>query len=188
MVAVFTSGPGQTFVFSVFVDPILLDTGMSRTELSFLYSVGTVFSAAMSLAMSHLVGKFGPRLMMGLIAFFFGAACFGISWANGSVGFLVFFAALRALGQGSLTMTAILLAVQWFVRYRGRAMGLVSLGMAAANKSETAVHSHTHRALEAGATQAEIEHAVLLGITTLGFPNMMMALTWCRAAIAAHKK
>ena len=133
MVAVFTSGPGQTFVFSVFVDPILLDTGMSRTELSFLYSVGTVFSAAMSLAMSHLVGKFGPRLMMGLIAFFFGAACFGISWANGSVGFLVFFAALRALGQGSLTMTAILLAVQWFVRYRGRAMGLVSLGMAAAN-------------------------------------------------------
>lgn len=133
MVAVFTSGPGQTFVFSVFVDPILRDTGMSRTELSFLYSVGTVFSAGMSLAMSHLVGKFGPRLMMGLIALFFGLACFGLSWASGAAAFLVFFAALRALGQGSLTMTAILLAVQWFVRYRGRAMGLVSLGMAAAN-------------------------------------------------------
>jgi MFS family permease len=133
MVAVFTSGPGQTFVFSVFVDPILADTGMSRTELSFLYSVGTVFSAIMSLVISHLVGKFGPRIMMVLIALFFGAACFGISWASGSLAFLAFFAALRALGQGSLTMTAILLTVQWFVRYRGRAIGMVSMGMAAAN-------------------------------------------------------
>ena len=133
MVAVFTSGPGQTFVFSVFVDPILSDTGMSRTELSFLYSVGTVFSAIMSLVISHLVGKFGPRIMMGLIALFFGAACFGLSWASGSLAFLAFFAALRALGQGSLTMTAILLTVQWFVRYRGRAIGMVSMGMAAAN-------------------------------------------------------
>ncbi|HEX2916019.1 MAG TPA: carboxymuconolactone decarboxylase family protein [Chloroflexia bacterium] len=64
---------------------------------------------------------------------------------------------------------------------------LIRLGMATANRSETAVHSHVHRALEAGATPAEIEHTVLLGITTLGFPNMMMALTWARAAISKHQ-
>lgn len=133
MVAVFTSGPGQTFVFSVFVDPILADTHMSRTELSFLFSVGTIFSAIMSLLISHLVEKFGPRLMLGLIALLFGAACFGLAWASGAVAFLVFFAALRALGQGSLTMTSILLTVQWFVRYRGRAIGMVSLGLAVAS-------------------------------------------------------
>jgi AhpD family alkylhydroperoxidase len=62
---------------------------------------------------------------------------------------------------------------------------LVKLGMAAAIRGETAVHSHTHRALEAGATPAEVEHAVLLGITTIGFPSMMTALTWARAALAA---
>ena len=64
---------------------------------------------------------------------------------------------------------------------------LIKLGMAAANRSETAVHSHVHRALEAGASGAEIEHTILLSITTLGFPNMMMALSWARAAISAHK-
>ncbi len=133
MVAVFTSGPGQTFVFSVFVDPILADTHMSRTELSFLFSVGTVFSAIMALLISRLVGKFGPRIMLGLIALLFGGACFGLAWSSGALAFLVFFAALRALGQGSLTMTAILLTVQWFVRYRGRAIGMVSMGMAVAN-------------------------------------------------------
>lgn len=63
---------------------------------------------------------------------------------------------------------------------------LIKLGMAAGSKSETAVKSHTHRALEAGASAAEIEHAIILGVTTIGFPAMMMALSWAQAAMAAH--
>ncbi len=59
---------------------------------------------------------------------------------------------------------------------------LIKLGMAAAHQSESAVHSHTHRALEAGATQEEIEHAILQGITTIGFPKTMAALTWSKEA------
>lgn len=65
---------------------------------------------------------------------------------------------------------------------------LIKLGMAAASRSESAVHSHTHRALEAGASAEEIEHALILGVTTLGFPTMMAALTWAQAAIEAHGK
>ncbi len=64
---------------------------------------------------------------------------------------------------------------------------LIKLGMAAATKSESAVHSHAHRALEAGATPAEVEHAVLLSVTTLGFPAMMTALSWAQAAVAGHE-
>lgn len=63
---------------------------------------------------------------------------------------------------------------------------LIKLGMAAASRSESAVHSHTHRALEAGATPQEVEHTVLVGITTIGFPAMMTALSWAQAAIAEH--
>lgn len=62
---------------------------------------------------------------------------------------------------------------------------LIKLGMAAATRSESAVHSHTHRALEAGARPEEIEHAIILGVTTIGFPNMMAALTWAKAAMEA---
>jgi AhpD family alkylhydroperoxidase len=64
---------------------------------------------------------------------------------------------------------------------------LIKLGMAAAMQSESGVHSHTHRALEAGASPAEIEHSLLLGITTLGFPTMMAALSWAKSAIEDHK-
>lgn len=64
---------------------------------------------------------------------------------------------------------------------------LIKLGMAAATKSESAVHSHTHRALDAGATADEIEHAVMLSITTLGFPAMMTTLAWVQTAISGHE-
>jgi AhpD family alkylhydroperoxidase len=60
---------------------------------------------------------------------------------------------------------------------------LIKLGMSAARGSESAVQSHVHRALEAGATRAEIEHALTLGINTLGFPAMMAALSWAWKAL-----
>ena len=63
---------------------------------------------------------------------------------------------------------------------------LVKLGMAAANQSESAVKSHTHRALESGAEPEEVQHTVLLGITTIGFPAMMAALSWAQKAIEDH--
>ena len=65
---------------------------------------------------------------------------------------------------------------------------LIKLGMSAANRSESAVQSHTHRALDAGATTKEIEHALMLGINTLGFSTTMAALGWANHAIATHTK
>jgi alkylhydroperoxidase/carboxymuconolactone decarboxylase family protein YurZ len=38
--------------------------------------------------------------------------------------------------------------------------------------------SSTRKALEAGASPEEIAHAVLLAMTTTGFPNMIAALQW----------
>ena len=63
---------------------------------------------------------------------------------------------------------------------------LIKLGMAAGSRSESAVHSHVHRALDAGASVAEVEHALILGVTTLGFPAMMASLTWAHEAVERH--
>ncbi|MDP8946603.1 MAG: MFS transporter [Actinomycetota bacterium] len=131
--ATFCSGPGQSFVFSVFVDPILQDTGISRVHLSTLYAFGTAVSAAMVVLVARLVDRFGARLMLAVIALGLGVACFGMSLAAGSVALLLGFAAMRALGQGSLPVTATMLTAQWFVRQRGRAMSVVFLGLAASN-------------------------------------------------------
>ena len=55
---------------------------------------------------------------------------------------------------------------------------LVQIAAAAAIRSEGAVHSHARRALAAGATPEEIQHAVIAATSTIGFPNVMAALSW----------
>jgi len=55
---------------------------------------------------------------------------------------------------------------------------LIQLGAAASIRSEGAVHSHARRARDAGASDEEIRHAVLLLVSTIGFPAVMAALSW----------
>jgi alkylhydroperoxidase/carboxymuconolactone decarboxylase family protein YurZ len=60
---------------------------------------------------------------------------------------------------------------------------LIKLGIAIGANSEGAVKSHTRRALAIGITPKEIRHAVLLGLTTIGFPKMISALNWIHEAM-----
>ncbi|MBI3592830.1 MAG: carboxymuconolactone decarboxylase family protein [Nitrospirae bacterium] len=55
---------------------------------------------------------------------------------------------------------------------------LIQLAAAAAIRSEGSVHSHTRRALEAGAKPEEIYHAIILLSSTIGFPTVSAALSW----------
>ena len=55
---------------------------------------------------------------------------------------------------------------------------LIQLAAAAASQTEGSVHSHTKRALAEGATREEIEHALLLLISAIGFPKSAAALSW----------
>jgi 4-carboxymuconolactone decarboxylase len=59
-----------------------------------------------------------------------------------------------------------------------RVRRLVKIGIAAASQSEGAVHSAVRHARTAGVPTVEIRHAILLTITTIGFPRAMAALSW----------
>ena len=64
---------------------------------------------------------------------------------------------------------------------------LIKLALAIGAKLEGAAHSHTRRALAAGATPREVLHVVLLGITTLGFPSTITAITWIEDVLGRGK-
>ncbi len=68
-----------------------------------------------------------------------------------------------------------------------RTRRLVKLGIAIGVSSEGAVRSHTRRALEAGVTPEEVEHALLLALTTAGWPSMIAAYKWAHEVIEAAK-
>jgi 4-carboxymuconolactone decarboxylase len=58
-----------------------------------------------------------------------------------------------------------------------RTCALVKLAVAGASGHQRAVETHVVAAREAGVGEAEIEHALLLLVTTCGFPTFMEAYT-----------
>jgi alkylhydroperoxidase/carboxymuconolactone decarboxylase family protein YurZ len=65
---------------------------------------------------------------------------------------------------------------------------LVKLAIAVGAGTEGATHSAVRHAEEAGVTAQEMEHVVLLSITSIGLPAAGRALTWIqdkKAAVAA---
>lgn len=65
---------------------------------------------------------------------------------------------------------------------------LVQLAAAAALGSEGAVHSHTRRALQAGASAEEVRHTLLLLVSTIGFPSMVAAMSWIDDVLTPARK
>jgi 4-carboxymuconolactone decarboxylase len=55
---------------------------------------------------------------------------------------------------------------------------LIQLAASAAIRSEGSVHSHTRRALDAGAKPEEIYHTLILLTSTIGFPTVSASLSW----------
>jgi 4-carboxymuconolactone decarboxylase len=60
----------------------------------------------------------------------------------------------------------------------GKTRQLIKIGIAIAAGLEGGTHSQVRKALEAGASPAEIRHAAILTLTGCGFPNMMKGLSW----------
>ena len=128
MAVTFAAGPGQSFMFTVFIDPIIEDTGYSRTTVSSIYAAGTVVSALAVMIVSRLSDRHGPRAMLLIIGTVFGLACIALSFSTGMIAMAVALALLRGLGQGAMPVNGSLMVSQWFIARRGRAMAIMGLG------------------------------------------------------------
>ena len=129
--ALFISGPGQTYSVSVFVDPIINDTSWSRTLVSGMYTAGSLTAAAVMVLVGRMLDRHGARVLMIAVGVLFGFAALWMSQVDSPVELYAGFAAIRTLGQGSLSLIGTTLVALWFVRFRGRAMALSSLGAVA---------------------------------------------------------
>ena len=59
-----------------------------------------------------------------------------------------------------------------------REQALARLGVAIGSQVEGAVRSQARKALDTGLTPDEIRHAMMLSLSTIGFPRMMAAIAW----------
>lgn len=63
-----------------------------------------------------------------------------------------------------------------------RTRHLIKLAIAVGGRLEGAVRSHARRATEAGVSRDELDHVVLLALTTIGLPSTVAARTWLASA------
>lgn len=64
-----------------------------------------------------------------------------------------------------------------------RTAHLIQIAGAAAVGSEGAVHSHVKRAIKAGVDPEQIQQAVILLTSTIGFPQVAAAFSWAQDVI-----
>lgn len=122
------TAPGQTVGVSVFIDPMIDGLGLTRSQLSVAYLIGTLAGGVSMPAFGRLIDRRGTRFAMTLVGVSFAVVLAAMAGVAGLVTLTLGFVGIRMLGQGALTMTSTTAVAFWFHRYRGRAVGLTAAG------------------------------------------------------------
>lgn len=115
---------GQTPGVSVFVDPVARDLGLSRPEISALYSVATLGAAALIPVAGRWIDRYGVRRMGAAIGAAFGLVLLSLSIAQTTAWLVVGFLGIRLLGQGALSLVARTIVAVRFRAGLGLAVGV----------------------------------------------------------------
>ena len=127
-IGIFSSGPGQSHTFSVFVEPISQDLELSSASIASAYGLATLIAAFLLPYMGKIIDRYGARVSLIIISIILGISCIFFGAASNFLMLTVGFGFLRFFGQGSLMLGCANLVSQWFDSKRGFAMSLMALG------------------------------------------------------------
>jgi MFS family permease len=119
---------------AVMLKPMTDDLGWSRTEATTVISVGTIGIGVASPFIGRLADRFGPRLLFPIGGVLLSLAFFVIAGVNALWQFYFGYILARSIASSLIAgVGAQTTVVNWFVRRRGRAMGLVVMTLPLAN-------------------------------------------------------
>ena len=126
--AMFISGPGQTYSFSIFVEPIREEMGWSQTLIASLYTGGSLTASLALIVVGRLLDRFGARVMLTLVGVLFGLGALWMSGVSNQGELYAGITIMRLLGQGALGLISTTLIAIWFIRLRGPVTAIGALG------------------------------------------------------------
>lgn len=124
-------GPSQTFTVGVFIDSFIADLGISRANISLIYGVATLGGSLLLPLMGRLVDRYGASRMILVVAVGLGLSVASVSLAHGVMALLLAMLAIRFFGFGSTQLVINNAIAHWFIRQRGKVMGITGLSLAA---------------------------------------------------------
>lgn len=123
------SSPGQTFVISCFNDSFRHDLGLTHTQLTLAYMLGTLLSALPMPWIGGFIDRRGSRRTTAIAACLLGLICLLTARVNSLATLFLAFLLLRATGQGVLSLISTNVLAMWFHRRLGLATGLRYVAM-----------------------------------------------------------
>ena len=120
-------GRGSTLYFL----PLSREMGLTRTQTSLIFGAATVESGIQSPITGYFIDRVGPRVMMILGSLLSGIGFLILPLSKGFVDFILIYVALISVGMNAgFHNGASAIVVRWFDKYRGRAFGYISSGIA----------------------------------------------------------
>lgn len=128
-ILVFASSFGQTFFISLFGGEIRAAFDLTHGGFGSIYAIGTLASALTLI----WLGKFADEVPIARLSAFvligLAVACLTMSFAGSVILLCLAIYLLRLMGQGMLLHISMTAMGRWFSAHRGRAVGVVGLGL-----------------------------------------------------------
>ena len=124
---VFARMAPSVFVLGIFLSPMADSFGWSRTLIAGAVSVGAIASMFLSPVIGWAVDRYGSRVILTVSMLVLGIAVTSLAWATVPILFYLGFATGRIIFHVPVQIGSGVVVSRWFIRKRGRAIGLLYL-------------------------------------------------------------
>ena len=122
------TGPGQTFLIALFVNPMFKDLNISQSMFAGIYSLATIIASVFLNPMGRLIDKLKPILTVLLVIIMMSLGCIILSLSYSIYSLFTGFLVLRLFGQGVFILLVSSFIVKAYKKNRGKMLGLITLG------------------------------------------------------------
>ena len=124
----FTTSAETFNVLGVFLKPLTLEFGWSRSSFAAATSTGSLLGGVIALGVGPLIDRFGARVALVISLSLLGGVFLLMVWMTSLWQFYALQTLGRALNNGVLGVAASIVIPKWFIAKRGRAVAFSGLG------------------------------------------------------------
>jgi MFS family permease len=115
-------------ILSIFMKPMVEEFGWTRASVTGAIAFGSVLGGLLSLVVGPVLDRHGPRMVAFWGIFLLSIGLAAMTFVTHLWQLYLFFGVGRMVAVGALSLATSVSISNWFVRFRGRAMGIMKIG------------------------------------------------------------